>query len=201
MKAGILAGGLLLVAMAPSVSASTATCENVKAKYVSANGKVYKFAGTIKCSVNASVETNSVRDAMRSSLENGGTFNNETDGFTRAGMSGSQFEYKENTAHTAHGDITVTYDGSFVSNDYTVSYLADSKNVDADGDAARTEGVKVEITYTNTNGVVSATVTKTVDVRKPTLAPSGMFQSRVLDSLRTEIQASGEIQKSVLNGL
>lgn len=199
MKAGILAGGLLLVALAPSLSAATVICNKPTAKYVSESGKINKFRGEVVCTVSSSADMRSIYTSLYNTVASGGELTDEQV-LKTGSQEGIQFIYKENAVNDNNGHIQVTYKGTILSDTNSVAFVANHTAIDADGDTERTKGVKEEYTYKIDNGVVTATLVKIVDIKRPSIG-TGIFQSRVIEALKGQMKITAGTHASFMDHL
>jgi hypothetical protein len=187
----VLVGGLLLMSLTPSLYAGSVNCRDVQSRTVGIENKIYTFSATAECTAKADdIQVNTIHDAVFAALKDNGSVGDEN---------GSKFSFVDKTFDSGHGSITVSYNSSLTSNRNTVVYHAVSSNIDADGYAANTESVKVDIKYTVSNGSVKLNINKTVEIKKPRLAPG--FESKAQEGLRNEVSMIVDIHKAVLEGL
>lgn len=197
----ILATCALLTSLSPALFANV-ECYPANAAYTENEGSLYSFEASASCSMSGqSVSTDTIVKQFRKALKRGGSISGELDGFTVDDMVGNEFTYRENRYDSGHGHISVTYNAYLVSDSGSVSYSADSTHIEADGNAARTKKVILNISYTLTDNGVDVSITKNVNIDKPFIAPEGLFISGAEQGLRESLDQIASVQSDVLNSL
>lgn len=206
MKARILAGGLFLAALAPSMYAQQARpnvgaihCEGMQAHSHEGADRIFRFSVSEKCEVRASsVNSTVIRDAVYRTLQSSGQITNEKSQ-TRNGMYGAQMNFKDRPTNTGHGQISVLFDAFLGADDISVLYSAVSRKINATDYAANTKHVEIKVDYEITGDTVELTVQKIVDVKKPHLAFG--FEDAALEGIRGEFSSLLTLHKNILKSL
>lgn len=193
----LLVSSILFLSITPALLANHVKCNSISAKKLGERNRMYTFSANTSCNISvAGAQMSGIQALFVQELQKKGNIEGASD----LKSNNFKFVYSEKEAYnTGHGDIRIDFNSAISSNSNSLSYLADSKNIDADSYAANTQSVKIAIKYDLKSDSVNVNIEKKVVVEKPRFAPG--FEDAAMNGLKKELSLIVEAQKNVLRNI
>lgn len=176
-------------------------CKPSPEKVTSLESRLYRFTLSQKCEIEKNVDFENLKSGMKDDLQKYGKMNRSTDQVIYEGMPGFKLEYAENKVDTGHGTIAIDYDVYLVGDERRTLLSATSTDIDATSHADNTKKVVLKIDYTTTDTGTALVITKEVDVKRPHIAPEGIFRRKTIEGINNDLNRMISRQNSIVEEL